>query len=75
MILCCSLSLTISLQVLIKLTTLNNNIGDPYKEAGKVPMRTTKKDGHKEAGHDLAFKPAKTVQKHVKADFKHMTDF
>jgi len=32
-------------------------------------MRAPKKDGYKEGGHDLNFKPAKTVQKKVKADF------
>jgi hypothetical protein len=36
-------------------------LGDPFKDAGKLKMRETKKDGHKEAGHDLAFKPTKTV--------------
>ena len=35
--------------------------GDPFKEASKAPMRSSKKDGHKEAGHDLNFKPAKSV--------------
>jgi hypothetical protein len=45
--------------------------GDPFKEASKVPMRSTKKDGHKEAGHDLNFKPAKAVGKKVGADFEH----
>ena len=33
--------------------------GDPFKEAAKLPMRTTKKDGFKEAGHEINFKPAK----------------
>ena len=50
-------------------------VGDPFKEASKVPMRTAKKDGFKEAGHEMNFKPAKTVQQKVKADFDHMTDF
>ena len=34
-------------------------------------MRAGKKDGYKEAGHDVAFKPAKDTQRHVKADFDH----
>ena len=38
-------------------------------------MRAPKKDGYKEAGHDLDFKPAKDIQRHVKADFDHMADF
>ena len=37
------------------------SIGDPFKEQNKLPMRTAKPDGFKEAGHDLNFKPAKTV--------------
>ena len=49
-------------------------LGDPFKEASSVPMRTTKKDGYKAAGHDFNFKPAKTVQRKVKADFEHATD-
>ena len=38
-------------------------------------MRALKKDGHKEAGHDFNFKPAKTVPEHVKAAFEHLTDY
>lgn len=38
-------------------------------------MRTHKKDGYKEAGHDRDFKPAKQVQRKVKADFEHMQDY
>ena len=38
-------------------------------------MRAPKKDAHKEAGHDHAFKPAKTVKEPVKAAFDHMTDY
>jgi hypothetical protein len=49
-------------------------VGDPYKPAAAAPMRTTKKDGYKEAGHEMNFKPAKTVQRKVKADFDHLTD-
>ena len=36
-------------------------IGDPFKETNPKAMRTVKKDGYKEAGHELKFKPAKTV--------------
>jgi hypothetical protein len=50
-------------------------VGDPFKPPQAVPMRTTKKDGFKEAGHEMNFKPAKTVQRKVKADFEHKTDF
>ncbi len=38
-------------------------------------MRTAKKDGHKDGGHEFNFKPAKTVQRKVKADFDHITDY
>ena len=38
-------------------------------------MRTEVKDGHIKAGHDKAFKPAKTVQEKVKAPFEHMVDY
>jgi hypothetical protein len=48
--------------------------GDPFKEAAKAPMRSNKKDGHKEAGHDLNFKPAKSVVKKIGADFEHLTE-
>lgn len=50
------------------------NIGDPYKDAGKLKMREAKKDGYKEIGHDRPFRPAKDTNKKVKADFEHMTD-
>jgi hypothetical protein len=49
--------------------------GDPFKEASRLPMRTTKKDGHKDAGHDMNFRPAKAVKRTVGADFDHMTDY
>jgi hypothetical protein len=49
--------------------------GDPFKEAGKLAMRNLKKDGHKEAGHDLAFKPAKSVKQPLGTTFEHMTDY
>ena len=35
------------------------SIGDSFKESSKLPLRTTKKDGYKEAGHEMNFKPAK----------------
>ena len=38
-------------------------------------MRAAKKDGHKEVGHDVSFKPAKDLQRRVKADFEHMVDY
>jgi hypothetical protein len=37
-------------------------------------MREGKKDGHKLAGHDAAFKPAKDLHRRPKADFDHATD-
>jgi len=37
-------------------------------------MRTTKKDGYKEGGHEVNFKPAKIIQRKVGADFPHLTD-
>lgn len=37
------------------------SIGDPFKVAARVPMRTLKKDGYKDGGHEMNFKPAKTV--------------
>jgi hypothetical protein len=36
-------------------------IGDPFKEAAKNPKRDHKKDGYKDGGHEMNFKPAKTV--------------
>jgi len=38
-------------------------------------MRTFKHDGHKDAGHDHAFKPAKALKPKIGADFEHMTDY
>ena len=49
--------------------------GDPFKEAQGVPMRAPIKETYKDAGHEMNFKPAKTVQRKVKADFDHMTDY
>jgi hypothetical protein len=50
-------------------------VGDPYKAAASVPMRTSKHEGYKDAGHDKDFKPAKALQRKVRADFDHMTDY
>lgn len=36
-------------------------LGDTFKEAAQSMMRSEVKDGHIKAGHDKAFKPAKTV--------------
>ena len=49
--------------------------GDPFKEAQGVPKRNPIKETFKEAGHELNFKPAKTFQRKVKADFDHLTDY
>ena len=38
-------------------------------------MRTHKHDGFNDAGHDKDFKPAKSIQRHVKADFVHLSDY
>lgn len=38
-------------------------------------MRESKLDGFKEGGHEANFKPAKTIQRKVKADFEHMSDY
>lgn len=46
--------------------------GDPYN-ANKLVMRESKKDGHK-AVSDLPFKPAKTVNKAVKADYEYVEE-
>ena len=51
------------------------SVGDPYKNAASVPMRTSKHEGYKDAGHDKDFKPAKALQRKVRADFDHMTDY
>lgn len=38
-------------------------------------MRNNVKEGYKLGGHELNFKPAKTVPRPVKADFEHMKDY
>lgn len=43
------------------LKSLLSFLGDPFKESSGALMRTSEKDGHLKAGHDKAFKPAKTV--------------
>lgn len=50
-------------------------VGDPYKVSASVPMRTSKHEGYKDAGHDKDFKPAKDINRKVRADFVHMTDY
>jgi len=37
-------------------------------------MRAAKPDGYLEAGHEVNFKPAKDIQRRVKADFDHATN-
>ena len=49
--------------------------GDPYKPRVDKLMRPTDGEGHKKAGHDVAFKPAKHVrEKYYKAPYEHMND-
>lgn len=49
--------------------------GDPYKAQLAKVMRMIDPEGHKKAGHDVAFKPAKnTREKIYKASYEHMTD-
>lgn len=40
-----------------------------------MPLRHPVKEGYKLGGHELNFKPAKSVPHPVKADFAHMTDY
>lgn len=48
---------------------------DPYKVPLEKVMRTSDPEGHKKAGHDIPFKPAKTVKdKPYKAPYEHLTD-
>jgi len=51
------------------------SIGDPYKPANKE-LRASKKDGHLQAGHDVAFKPAKIVKDQASfvSSYGHMND-
>lgn len=49
--------------------------GEPYKPALAAVMRQTDPEGHKKAGHDVAFKPAKVVRDMpYKAPYEHMVD-
>lgn len=41
-------------------------VGEPFQEAARQIMRTLKKDGHLEAGHETAFRPAKEPNKDLK---------
>jgi Domain of unknown function (DUF4586) len=50
-------------------------VGDPYNNTASAPMRTSKHEGYKDAGHDKDFKPAKDLQRKVKADFVHLSDY
>ena len=52
-----------------------NAPGDPYKQGASVPMRTSKHEGYKDAGHDKDFKPAKDINRKVRSDFVHMSDY
>lgn len=54
---------------------LRFSLGDPFKDAGKLKMREGKKDGYKEAGHDMNFKPAKSVARPLGTGLEHMTDY
>ena len=38
-------------------------------------MRAATKDGYKLGGHEVNFKPAKNINRKVKADFDHLTDY
>lgn len=49
-------------------------VGDPFKDANTGPMRVSKHEGYKVAGHDKDFKPAKSIMRKVKADFVHLSD-
>jgi hypothetical protein len=49
--------------------------GDPYKAQIAKVMRSIDPEGHKKAGHDVAFKPAKVVRDKIyKASYEHMND-
>lgn len=48
---------------------------DPYKVPLEKVLRTADPEGHKNAGHDMPFKPAKVVRdKPYKAPYEHMKD-
>ena len=51
------------------------SVEDPYKPQLEKVMRTSDPEGHKKAGHDIVFKPAKVVRdKPYKASYEHMND-
>ena len=52
------------------------SVNDPYnKPVEKVMRDNNDHDLHKEAGHDIKFKPAKHVrEKYYKASYEHMVD-
>lgn len=51
------------------------SVEDPFKVPLEKVMRTSDPEGHKKAGHDVPFKPAKTVKdKPYKAPYEHLTD-
>lgn len=48
------------------------SVDDPFKKPLDRVMRTSEHDGHKKAGHDVAFKPAKHVRLNdYKASYEH----
>ncbi len=51
------------------------SINDPYKLAIAKVQRESKHDGHKKAGHDVVFKPAKVVKDKIYvAPYEHMSE-
>lgn len=51
------------------------SIENPFKPGIEKILRTEVHDGHKAAGHDLPYKPAKAVREKIyKAPYEHMTD-
>jgi hypothetical protein len=51
------------------------SIEDPFKPLIERVIRTEVHDGHKKAGHDIAFKPAKVVRdKPYTAAYEHLND-
>lgn len=51
------------------------SVEDPWKHRLEKVMRTQDPEGHKKAGHDIAFKPAKVVRdKPYQAAYEHMVD-
>jgi hypothetical protein len=51
------------------------SIEDPFKHAIQKTLRDDVHDGHKKAGHEVAFKPAKVVKEKIyQAPYEHMND-